>query len=177
MGGQRADGVRGPCPAAPEPRAGGHRGSHFHLCPDQGCLDDLRPQVQPTAARRQQGHKCESLLPVVSPTLCPCALKLSLAALGVQPPARVPSYLTPGPSPTWGLGASQARFGVEKPSVDLIISPQSVLQILAPRPPSTRDFLTPRQHEGTLLCDSCWGTLRQPCPLDLTFPHVSLARP
>lgn len=120
----------------------------------QGCQGGLRPRTSSPANSSNPDSRAmsgEALLP-------PRVVNLSIPALGVQP---VPYYLSPGPVPAWGLGASptsQAQGGETLGGHDPQ-SPTHLPDLSAPRPPSAGGFLTPRQTKGPLLCGNHRGTL------------------
>ena len=102
------------------------------------------------------------------------AVKPRVLALGVPPPARGPSYSSPGPSPAGGLGASQTSQaqGRLEPSADLIIEAQPVLRSLGSKTTFHGRFLTPSQLRGLSCGATTIGPFLNPLsPLGLTLPH------
>lgn len=89
---------------------------------------------------------------------------LGAVKLRVPPPARGPSYSSPGPSPAWGLGASQISQapGHLEPSADLIIEAQPVLRSLGSKTTFHERLPDPQPTKGPQLRGSHHRTLLKP---------------
>lgn len=107
------------------------------------------------------------------------AVKPRVLALGVPPPARGPSYSSPGPSPAGGLGASQTSQaqGRLEPSADLIIEAQPVLRSLGSKTTFHGRLPDPQPTKGPQLWGNHHRTLLKPAePTGFNSAAFSLAR-